>query len=85
MDVLLRIAILGHEWYCNRREGFMFLNVFDACVVAVNAFELLILPLRLRKNHAKQSNNDGKRWFRRDSRAGLHTCRGWSWVAIPTR
>ncbi len=47
LDVLLRVAILRHEWYYDPRQGFMFLNVFDACVVAVNAFELLVLPLFL--------------------------------------
>lgn len=45
LDVLVRIIILRHEWYFDPRQGFMFLNVFDACVVAVNAFELLIMPL----------------------------------------
>lgn len=47
LDVLVRVVILRHEWYYDPRQGFMFLNVFDACVVAVNAFELLVLPLFL--------------------------------------
>ena len=47
IDVLVRIIILRHEWYYDSREGCMFLNVFDACIVAVNAFELLIIPLFL--------------------------------------
>ena len=47
LDVLVRIVILRHEWYFDPRQGFMILNVFDAFVVAVNAFELLVLPVSL--------------------------------------
>ena len=47
LDVLVRIVVLRHEWYYDSREGIMYLNVFDACVVCVNAFELLVLPLLL--------------------------------------
>ena len=47
LDVLIRIWVLRREWYFDSREGFMYLNVFDACVVFVNAFELLILPMSL--------------------------------------
>ena len=47
LDVLVRIIVLRQEWYFDPRQGFMFLNIFDACVVAVNAFELLIMPLPL--------------------------------------
>ena len=47
LDVVIRILVLRREWYYDNREGFMYLNIFDACVVLVNAFELIILPLQL--------------------------------------
>eukprot|EP00438_Fugacium_kawagutii_P031327 Skav215351 [mRNA] locus=scaffold1391:432493:439235:- [translate_table: standard] len=57
IDVVVRIIVLRHEWYYDPRQGFMFLNVFDACVVAVNAFELLILPLLVLGNGQDQVNS----------------------------
>lgn len=47
LDVGLRIVILRKEWYFDRIEGWMYLNMFDAVLVAINAFELLALPVLL--------------------------------------
>lgn len=57
IDVLVRIIILRSEWYYDKREGIMFLNVFDACVVAVNAVELLLLPLLVLGSDPDQVNS----------------------------
>ena len=43
-DVAFRIAVLRHEWYFDLQEGYMYLNMFDACLVCVSTFELILLP-----------------------------------------
>lgn len=50
LDLCLRMAILRHEWYFDRIEGWMYLNMFDALLVLINAFELFILPLFIMEN-----------------------------------
>lgn len=57
LDVLIRVWVLRREWIYDQREGFMYLNVFDACVVVVNAFELLVLPLLLLGSDQEQHAN----------------------------
>mmetsp|Transcript_61573 Transcript_61573/g.144297 ORF Transcript_61573/g.144297 Transcript_61573/m.144297 type:complete len:550 (-) Transcript_61573:84-1733(-) len=44
LDVMLRIGTLQHEWYYDQLEGVMYLNLFDAVLVVINIFELLVLP-----------------------------------------
>ncbi|CAE7896908.1 Sodium channel protein type 11 subunit alpha [Symbiodinium microadriaticum] len=44
LDVLARIIVLRKEWYYDPIEGVMFMNIFDALLVMVHAFELIILP-----------------------------------------
>eukprot|EP00439_Symbiodinium_sp_Y106_P021209 s1443_g2.t1 len=44
LDVLARVVILRKEWYYDPIEGVMFMNIFDALLVMVHAFELIILP-----------------------------------------
>ncbi|CAE6916345.1 Scn11a [Symbiodinium sp. CCMP2456] len=57
LDVMIRVWVLRREWIFDHREGFMYLNVFDACVVFVNAFELLVLPLLFLGNDQEQHAN----------------------------
>ena len=45
VDVLVRIIVLRREWYYDDQEGIMFMNIFDALLVLVHAFELMLLPL----------------------------------------
>ena len=44
LDLLIRILILRKEWYYDKFEGWMYLNMFDAVLVLINTFELLALP-----------------------------------------
>lgn len=44
LDLALRIVILKKEWYYDRIEGWMYLNMFDAVLVMINIFELFALP-----------------------------------------
>lgn len=41
---MVRIVILRKEWYYDRIEGWMYLNMFDAVLVMINIFELFALP-----------------------------------------
>ena len=43
-DVVFRIAVLRSEWYFDMQEGYMYLNMFDACLVCISTFELILLP-----------------------------------------
>ncbi|CAE7380347.1 Scn10a [Symbiodinium microadriaticum] len=43
-DVVFRLLVLRREWYFDPSEGYMYLNMFDACLVCVSTFELLLLP-----------------------------------------
>ena len=52
LDLALRIVILRKEWYYDRIEGWMYLNMFDALLVMVNMFELVALPA-FRRQHFK--------------------------------
>ena len=60
LDVVAKVTILRHEWYYTQREGVMYLNLFDAALVLVNFFELILLPAilqgeaqELRINHVR--------------------------------
>jgi len=60
LDVVAKVCILRHEWYYSRREGVMYLNIFDALLVVVNFVELILLPSilqdgagELRINHVR--------------------------------
>lgn len=44
-DVLARICILRSQWYYDLREGWMYMNFFDALLVTVQAFEIALLPV----------------------------------------
>ncbi|CAE7023046.1 Cacna1g [Symbiodinium natans] len=44
-DVALRMVVLKKEWIYDDAEGIMFMNMFDAVLVLVHGFELLLLPL----------------------------------------
>jgi hypothetical protein len=41
---VVRLVILRKEWYYDRIEGWMYLNMFDAVLVMINIFELFALP-----------------------------------------
>jgi len=43
-DLVVRLVILRKEWYYDRIEGWMYLNMFDAVLVMINIFELFALP-----------------------------------------
>lgn len=43
-DLAVRIIILRKEWYYDRIEGWMYLNMFDAVLVMINIFEWFALP-----------------------------------------
>lgn len=45
LDVVFRIYVLGKEWVVDPRQGIMYLNLFDACLVCLNVFELFLFPL----------------------------------------
>eukprot|EP00438_Fugacium_kawagutii_P014995 Skav227493 [mRNA] locus=scaffold282:113848:117214:+ [translate_table: standard] len=44
-DVLLRVYVLRSLWYCDAFGGLMVMNLFDAVLVIVGAFDLFIIPM----------------------------------------
>ncbi|CAE7402736.1 Scn11a [Symbiodinium pilosum] len=44
-DVLVRMFVLRREWYYDELEGIQLMNIFDAILAAVHAFELMLLPM----------------------------------------
>lgn len=57
LDVLVRIYILGKEWVYDPRQGIMYLNLFDACLVCLNVFELFLFPILLAGISQDQQSN----------------------------
>jgi len=45
LDVVVRMFVLRKEWYFDEVEGIMYMNMFDAILVLVHGFELLLLPV----------------------------------------
>ncbi|CAJ1396049.1 unnamed protein product [Effrenium voratum] len=45
LDVTIRVFVLRKEWYYDHIEGWMYLNMFDALLVAANLVELIALPV----------------------------------------
>ena len=44
IDVLLRSYVLRREWCYDPVEGVQFMNLFDATLVVISTFELILLP-----------------------------------------
>ncbi|CAK9045815.1 unnamed protein product [Durusdinium trenchii] len=44
LDVLVRVYVLRSRWYYDPREGVMLMNMFDAALVVISAFELFVFP-----------------------------------------
>ena len=44
LDLTLRVAVLRSEWWFDPHRGRMYLNAFDAILVSVNFFELILFP-----------------------------------------
>lgn len=57
LDVLVRIYILGKEWIYDPRQGIMYLNLFDACLVCLNIFELFLFPILVAGISQDQQSN----------------------------
>lgn len=47
LDVLVRVYVLRSRWYYDPREGVMLMNMFDAALVVISAFELFVFPALL--------------------------------------
>ncbi|CAE7896910.1 Sodium channel protein type 10 subunit alpha [Symbiodinium microadriaticum] len=45
LDVVVRMIVLRKEWYFDEVEGIMYMNMFDAILVLVHGFELMLLPV----------------------------------------
>ena len=57
LDVVVRMIVLRKEWYFDEVEGIMYMNMFDAILVLVHGFELMLLPVSS-SQHGNHSFND---------------------------
>ena len=57
LDVVVRMIVLRKEWYFDEVEGIMYMNMFDAILVLVHGFELMLLPVSS-SQHSNHSFND---------------------------
>ncbi|CAJ1362551.1 unnamed protein product [Effrenium voratum] len=56
IDVVARICILRKEWYYDRLEGWMYMNMFDLVLALVHAFEILMLPALISGNSDQRAS-----------------------------
>lgn len=56
IDVLLRSYVLRREWCYDPVEGVQFMNLFDATLVVISTFELILLPAIVSGGTSAQAN-----------------------------
>lgn len=56
IDVLLRSYVLRREWCYDPVEGVQFMNLFDATLVVISTFELILLPAIVSGASSAQAN-----------------------------